>query len=80
MSNSISQQGSDDIAFHMHPYTNAITHASQGPLVITRGDGIYVEDEHGKKYIEAMAGLWSVAVGFSEQRLVDAAMRQMQTL
>jgi len=80
MSNSISQQGSDDIAFHMHPYTNAITHASQGPLVITRGDGIYVEDENGKKYIEAMAGLWSVAVGFSEQRLVDAAMRQMQTL
>ncbi len=80
MSNPISQQGSDDIAYHMHPYTNAISHASQGPLVITRGDGIYVEDENGKKYIEAMAGLWSVAVGFSEKRLVDAAVRQMQTL
>lgn len=80
MSSSFSQQASDDIAFHLHPYTNAVAHASQGPLVITRGDGIYVEDENGKKYIEAMAGLWSVAVGFSEKRLVDAAIKQMQTL
>ena len=32
-----------------------------GPLVIEKGDGIYVEDMAGKRYIEAMAGLWSVA-------------------
>jgi 4-aminobutyrate--pyruvate transaminase len=53
----------------MHSYTNARRH-----------DGIYVEDASGKRYIEAMAGLWSVAVGFSEQRLVDAATRQMKQL
>src|SRR5690554_4525589 len=35
---------------------------------------------HGKKYLEAMAGLWSVALGFSEKRLVEAAMRQFEIL
>lgn len=69
-----------DKAFHMHAYTNARRHEEVGPLVIERGQGIYVEDITGKRYIEAMAGLWSVGVGFSEKRLVDAAAQQMAKL
>ena len=69
-----------DIEFHLHPYTDARRHQEVGPLVLERGDGVYVHDVAGKRYIEALAGLWSVAVGFSEQRLVDAALRQMQKL
>lgn len=80
MTEQFNQQENDDIRYHLHPYTNARKHQEQGPLVITKGDGVYVEDIHGKRYIEAMAGLWSVALGFSEQRLVDAALRQMQEL
>ncbi|HSB99839.1 MAG TPA: aminotransferase, partial [Burkholderiaceae bacterium] len=37
-------------------------------------------DEHGKRYIEGMAGLWCASLGFSESRLADAAARQMRTL
>ncbi|WP_192183007.1 aspartate aminotransferase family protein [Mesorhizobium amorphae] len=69
-----------DIRYHLHGYTNARKHQESGPLVIEKGDGIYVEDVAGNRYIEAMAGLWSVAVGFSEKRLVDAATRQMSKL
>lgn len=69
-----------DIAYHLHAYTNAHKHLERGPLIIERGDGIYVEDNQGRRYIEGMAGLWSAAVGFSEQRLVDAATRQMRQL
>ena len=69
-----------DIAYHMHAYTNAEKHAEIGPQVLTEGDGIYVKDNNGKKYIEAMAGLWCAALGFSEKRLVEAANKQMQTL
>ena len=69
-----------DVAHHLHGYTNARRHQEIGPLVVERGDGIYVHDIHGKRYIEAMAGLWSVGVGFSEPRLVAAATRQMQRL
>jgi adenosylmethionine-8-amino-7-oxononanoate aminotransferase len=66
-----------DKAFVLHQYTNLKFHHRRGPLVIERGDGIYVEDSDGHRHIEAMAGLWSVALGFSEARLVDAAVRQM---
>ena len=43
-----------DIAHLMHPYTDARRHAEIGPLVIDRGEGVYVEDVHGNRYIEAM--------------------------
>jgi 4-aminobutyrate--pyruvate transaminase len=69
-----------DIRYHFHPSTNAHLHQEVGPLVIERGDGVYVEDSSGKRYIEAMAGLWSAAVGFSEHRLAEAAARQMARL
>lgn len=69
-----------DIAYHMHGYTNARAHEENGPLVIDRGDGVHVFDSNGKRYIEGMAGLWSVAVGFNEKRLIDAAHLQMQQL
>ena len=64
----------------MHPYTNLELHQSAGPQIITRGEGIYVEDDEGKKYIEGMAGLWCASLGFGEERLVKAAERQMRTL
>lgn len=69
-----------DMAFHLHSYTNPRKLERDGPLIIDRGEGIHVYDNSGKRYIEGMAGLWSVAVGFGEQRLVDAASRQMARL
>ena len=69
-----------DVAYHLHPYTNLRTHQRQGPLVITEGRGIYVKDDAGKEYIEAMSGLWCTALGFSEERLVAAAAKQMRRL
>lgn len=69
-----------DIAYQLHSYTDARSHEETGPLVIDRGEGIHVYDNNGKRYIEGMAGLWSVALGFGEKRLVDAAARQMEKL
>ncbi|MCU5775443.1 aspartate aminotransferase family protein [Erwiniaceae bacterium BAC15a-03b] len=69
-----------DIAFQMHQNTDLRQYEQTGGLVIESGDGIYVTDNQGKRYIEAMAGLWSVALGFSEPRLVAAAAKQMALL
>ena len=69
-----------DIATELHPYTDARLHEQIGPTMIERGNGIYVYDTTGKEYIEGMAGLWSVAVGFNEPRLVSAAAAQMSKL
>mgnify|MGYP005838910967 CR=1 FL=1 len=69
-----------DIAYHFHSYTNAMAHAELGPQIMDHGEGVFVFDNHGKRYVEAMAGLWSVAVGFGEDRLVRAAEAQMRKL
>jgi 4-aminobutyrate--pyruvate transaminase len=66
-----------DQSFHLHPSTNLRTVLNEGPLVITRGEGVYVYDDQGRRYLEGMAGLWCASLGFSERRLADAAYRQM---
>ena len=71
---------SRDIAYHLHPYTDLKRQESEGPLVITHGKGIRVFDESGKEYIEGMSGLWCTSLGFGEERLVEAATRQMRRL
>ncbi|KQT50956.1 aminotransferase [Aureimonas sp. Leaf454] len=69
-----------DVEYLLHAVTNARKHEETGPIVIDRGEGIYVYDTEGRRYIEAMSGLWSVAVGFGEKRLADAAYAQLQKL
>jgi 4-aminobutyrate--pyruvate transaminase len=69
-----------DIAHQLHPFTNLRTHEREGPLVITRGQGVYVYDEEGREYLEALAGLWCAGLGFGEERLVEAATRQLRRL
>ena len=69
-----------DARWHLHPNTDARQHEKTGPLMIVRGSGVHVFDNTGKRYIEAMSGLWSAALGFSETRLADAAYRQMREL
>jgi 4-aminobutyrate---pyruvate transaminase len=69
-----------DLANVLHPYTNLRSHERTGPLVMVRGEGVAVFDEQGRRYIDAMAGLWCASLGFSEPRLAEAAQRQMQRL
>jgi len=66
-----------DLSFHLHPSTNLRAVQAEGPLVITRGEGVYVYDDEGKRYLEGMAGLWCASLGFSERRLAEAAYKQM---
>jgi 4-aminobutyrate--pyruvate transaminase len=69
-----------DVKNHFHPYTDARAHEEIGPMIIESGKGIHVYDTDGKEYIEAMSGLWSVALGFNNQRLIDAATVQLSKL
>ncbi|OTT91913.1 aspartate aminotransferase family protein [Acinetobacter baumannii] len=69
-----------DKKVQFHPFTDAKANLEQGGFIIERGEGVYVYDIYGKKYLEGMAGLWSVAVGFNNQRLINAAVKQLNTL
>ena len=64
----------------LHPYTNALANERDGPLVMTRGEGVYVYDEDGNRYIEGMGGLWCLSLGFGNERLAEAAADQIRRL
>jgi len=80
MASNLTSAVARDVAYQLHPFTNLRRHEADGPLVITGGHGIYVCDETGREYIEALAGLWCASLGFGEERLVEAAARQMRRL
>jgi 4-aminobutyrate---pyruvate transaminase len=69
-----------DIKYHVHPQTNLKRHQEVGPTIMTRGEGVYVFDDSGKRYLEGVAGLWCASLGFSVERLAKAAYRQMMQL
>ncbi len=51
-----------------------------GLTVITSGDGIYLKDIKGRRFIDAMSGLWVVAVGHGRSELAEVAQEQMNRL
>jgi adenosylmethionine-8-amino-7-oxononanoate aminotransferase len=48
--------------------------------VITRGDGCYVFDEHGKRYLDGLSALFCVNAGHGRVELGEAAARQVKEL
>jgi 4-aminobutyrate---pyruvate transaminase len=76
----LSNLATRDVETLVHPYINLARFRETGPLVIERGEGIYVYDSDGKPYIEGMAGLWCTALGYGNEELVEAAAAQMRKL
>ena len=49
-------------------------------ISIERGEGCYVWDKQGNKYLEGLAGLWCTALGYGNQELIDTTTEQMSKL
>ncbi|MEM8798307.1 MAG: aminotransferase [Pseudomonadota bacterium] len=64
----------------VHPYTPLHKLRSFGPLVIERGEGVYVIDTQGNRFIEGMSGLWCSGLGFSDEELIEAGREQLGKL
>jgi 4-aminobutyrate--pyruvate transaminase len=69
-----------DLKHLLHPTTNLKQHHRQGPMVLERGEGVYVWDNHGKQYLEGLSGLWCTALGYGEEELIRAAEQQLRKL
>ena len=53
---------------------------SEVPIIV-RGEGCYLEDSNGKRYLDALAGLFAVQVGYSHgEEMGQAALEQMREL
>ena len=69
-----------DIRSVLHGGTNLKRHLERGPLVMDKGEGVWVTDIHGNRYLEGMSGLWCLTLGYGQERLVEAGARQMRRL
>ncbi|MED2975084.1 aspartate aminotransferase family protein [Fictibacillus sp. B-59209] len=49
-------------------------------MVVKSADGSWITDNEGKKYLDGMAGLWSVNVGYGRKELAEAAYSQLKEL
>ena len=63
-----------------HPFTSVADHLRDGPLVISEGSGVRVRDIQGKQYLDGMAGLWCVNLGYGRREISDAIAAQSRKL
>ena len=53
---------------------------SKRPLVMARADGVCYWDVTGKRYLDALSGIYVVSVGHNNRRVIDAIQQQLDTL
>ncbi|MGB5344777.1 MAG: aminotransferase [Woeseia sp.] len=70
-----------DRRFAFHPFTGLADHEKNGPAaMMVRGKGVWLEDDAGKRYLDGMAGLWCVNVGYGRREIADAMQQQAMNL
>jgi adenosylmethionine-8-amino-7-oxononanoate aminotransferase len=53
---------------------------SQRPLIMERAEGVYYYDIHGKRYLDALSGIYVCALGHGNRKVIEAVKRQLETL
>ncbi|MDX5361851.1 MAG: aspartate aminotransferase family protein, partial [Alphaproteobacteria bacterium] len=67
-----------DLENVVHPYTPLHKIRQTGPMMLDSGKGIFVRDDQGKEYIEAMSGLWCTGLGWGDEELIEAGIEQLR--
>ncbi len=63
-----------------HPFADMAAVAAKGAVELVRGDGIWVFDAAGRRYLDGTASLWYCNVGWGRDEIADAAAEQMRRL
>lgn len=53
---------------------------SKHPLIMAKADGVHYWDVNGKRYLDALSGIYTVSVGHNNRRVIEAIHRQLDTL
>jgi adenosylmethionine-8-amino-7-oxononanoate aminotransferase len=69
-----------DRRHQLHPWTNFGPFEEAGSLVMTRGDGCYLWDAAGRRYLDAVGGMWCTNVGLGRRELAQAMADQAEKL
>lgn len=60
-----------------HPFTQMKVYREEENLIFERGEGVYLYDIHGKRYIDAISSLWCNVHGHNHPKLNNALMKQL---
>ena len=69
-----------DISQDLQPFTQHKSLREDKAIIFTRGEGCFVWDSDGNKYLEGMSGLACVNIGYGRKELADVAAKQINTL
>jgi L-2,4-diaminobutyrate transaminase len=69
-----------DKEFFFHPFTQLREHERNGPLTIVEGHGSTLTDTRGRTYLDAMAGLWCVNIGYGDTEMAETLRDQTERL
>ena len=76
----IQRAGQIDRGTLFHPFTSVADHLRDGPLVMAEGRGVRLKDIQGREYLDGMAGLWCVNLGYGRAEITDAIAAQSSRL
>jgi adenosylmethionine-8-amino-7-oxononanoate aminotransferase len=77
----ISQAQTTEETFLRHIFVrDQMAEWSKAPLVMAKADGVHYWDVHGKRYLDALSGIYVVSVGHNNRRVIDALHKQLDTL
>lgn len=70
--------------YHLwNPYTQMdqlLSFLGMGPSIITRGEGHYVYNDRGQRYINGNSCTWNFSIGYGREEIIEAAIQQMREL
>lgn len=70
---SLVEKDRDNVWHHISPYNE-----KNPPMVVASGEGAWITDHNGNRYLDGMSGLWCVNVGYGREELAQAAYEQMK--
>ena len=69
-----------DHTYLWHPFTQMKEWMGEEPCIIDRGDGHYLVDVHGRKYLDGVSSLWCNVHGHRKKELDDAINAQLERI
>src|SRR5262245_8130642 len=52
----------------------------KAPLIMASADGVHYWDVSGKRYLDALSGIYTVSVGHNNRRVIEAIRKQLDSL
>jgi 4-aminobutyrate--pyruvate transaminase len=69
-----------DVNSYLHGFSSLSELKEHGPHVIVKGEGIYIVDQAGNRYLEGNSGLWNAVLGFDDEQVLEAAKSQFDAI